>query len=100
MKKYLIAGLLVWLPLAVTIWVLHSALGLLDGMFDSMLSALQVVGFGVLLGHDTASVTTSALFGFIALVWGGSLGSGIASSLAVPEPVGLGSTVGDPTPVS
>ena len=33
MKKYLLAGLLVWLPLAVTIWVLHSVLGLLDGLF-------------------------------------------------------------------
>jgi uncharacterized membrane protein len=29
-KKYLLAGLLVWLPLAVTVWVLHAALGLLD----------------------------------------------------------------------
>ena len=33
MKKYLIAGLLVWLPLAITVWVLHSALGLIDGVF-------------------------------------------------------------------
>jgi len=32
-KKYLIAGLLVWLPLAVTIWVLASVLGMLDGVF-------------------------------------------------------------------
>ena len=30
MKKYLIAGLLVWLPLAVTIWVLQAVLGLLE----------------------------------------------------------------------
>jgi uncharacterized membrane protein len=33
-KKYLIAGLLVWLPLAVTIWVLQAALGLLNGVFS------------------------------------------------------------------
>ena len=33
MKKYLIAGLLVWLPLTITIWVLQAALGLLDGVF-------------------------------------------------------------------
>ena len=39
MKKYLIAGLLVWLPLAVTIWVLQAALGLLDGVFGWFLSA-------------------------------------------------------------
>ncbi len=43
MKKYLIAGLLVWLPLAITIWVLHSALGLLDGVFGSLLNASQAV---------------------------------------------------------
>jgi uncharacterized membrane protein len=43
LKKYLIAGLLVWLPLAVTIWVLHSALGLLDGVFGWVLNATQAV---------------------------------------------------------
>ena len=43
MKKYLITGLLVWLPLAITIWVLHSALGLLDGVFGSLLNASQAV---------------------------------------------------------
>jgi uncharacterized membrane protein len=42
-KKYLIAGLLVWLPLAVTIWVLHSVLGLLDGVFAWLLSGSQAV---------------------------------------------------------
>lgn len=43
MKKYLIAGLLTWLPLAITIWVLMWLLGLLDGMFDAVLHGLQVV---------------------------------------------------------
>ncbi len=43
MKKYLIAGLLVWLPLAITFWVLHSVLGLLDGVFASLLSGSQAV---------------------------------------------------------
>ena len=43
MKKYLIAGLLVWLPLAVTIWVLQAVLGLLNGMFVWLLSVTQVV---------------------------------------------------------
>ena len=43
MKKYLLAGLLVWLPLAVTIWVLHAALGLLDGVFAFLLSASQAM---------------------------------------------------------
>ena len=43
MKKYLIAGLLVWLPLAITIWVLQAVLGLLDGVFASLLGASQAV---------------------------------------------------------
>lgn len=43
MKKYLIAGLLVWLPMAVTLWVLTSVLGLLDGVFGWFLSASQAV---------------------------------------------------------
>ncbi len=43
MKKYLIAGLLVWLPLAVTIWVLHAALGLLDGVFSFLLTTTQAM---------------------------------------------------------
>jgi uncharacterized membrane protein len=42
-KKYLLAGLLVWLPLAITIWLLHSVLGLLDGLFAFLLSTSQAV---------------------------------------------------------
>lgn len=43
MRKYLIAGLLVWLPLAITIWVLHAVLNTLDGVFEALLSASQAV---------------------------------------------------------
>ena len=43
MKKYLVAGLLVWLPLAITIWVLSWLLGALDGVFAGVLSATQAV---------------------------------------------------------
>ena len=42
-KKYLIAGLLVWLPLAVTIWVLQAVLGMLNGVFVWLLAGSQVV---------------------------------------------------------
>jgi uncharacterized membrane protein len=42
-KKYLIAGLLVWLPLAITIWVLHSVLGLLDDVFGTLITGTQAV---------------------------------------------------------
>ena len=43
MKKYLVAGLLVWLPLAITIGVLSWLLGALNGVFGSVLSASQAV---------------------------------------------------------
>lgn len=43
MKKYLIAGLLVWLPLAITIWVLSWVLGLMAGVFDGLLVATEAV---------------------------------------------------------
>lgn len=43
MKKYLVAGLLVWLPLAITIWVLSWLLGALDGMFAWLLGGAQAV---------------------------------------------------------
>jgi uncharacterized membrane protein len=42
-KKYLVTGLLVWMPLAITIWVLSWLLGALDGVFDSVLAAAQAV---------------------------------------------------------
>jgi len=42
-KKYLIAGLLVWLPLAVTIWVLHAVLGIVDDLFGWLVTASQTV---------------------------------------------------------
>ena len=47
MRKYIIAGLLVWLPLAITVWVLLWLLGLMDGMFSWLLTiskALLPVG--------------------------------------------------------
>lgn len=43
MKKYIITGLLVWLPLAITIWVLLWVLGIVNGVFASLLSASQAV---------------------------------------------------------
>jgi uncharacterized membrane protein len=42
-RKYIIAGLLVWLPLAITIWVLLWLLGLMDGVFSWLLTVGQHV---------------------------------------------------------
>ena len=43
LKRYLIAGLLVWLPLVVTVWVLHAVWAALDGLFLWVLTATQAV---------------------------------------------------------
>lgn len=42
-KKYLLTGLMVWLPLAITLWVLLWMVGLLDGLFGSFLAGLAAV---------------------------------------------------------
>jgi len=39
-KKHIIAGLLVWLPLAITVWVLLWLVGLFDAVFAAFLSGL------------------------------------------------------------
>ena len=46
LRKYLFAGLLVWLPLAITVGVLMWAIGLMDGLFH-----------GVLVGSSTCCPT-------------------------------------------
>ena len=42
-RKYLLTGLLVWLPLAITVWVILWLVGLLDGIFGGVLSGLEAV---------------------------------------------------------
>ena len=49
MKKYFIAGILVWAPLSITVWVIAWGLGLLDGVFGSVMHAIILV-----LPHDAA----------------------------------------------
>ncbi len=48
LKKHIIAGLLVWLPLAITVWVLLWLVGLFDAVFAAFLS-----GLGPLLSDET-----------------------------------------------
>ena len=43
MKKYFIAGILVWAPMAITIWVITWGLGLLDGVFGSVMQAIIAI---------------------------------------------------------
>ncbi len=42
-RKYLITGLMVWLPLAITLWVLLWLIGLLDGVFGAFLSGVSAI---------------------------------------------------------
>jgi uncharacterized membrane protein len=42
-KKYLLAGLLVWMPIAITLWVLSWLLGVVDSMFLAVLWLTQTV---------------------------------------------------------
>ena len=43
MKRYLIAGLLAWLPLAITVWVLGWLIGATDSLFLWLLQAAEAV---------------------------------------------------------
>jgi uncharacterized membrane protein len=42
-KKYILTGLLVWLPLVITIWVLKSVIGTLDDVFAWFMVVAQTV---------------------------------------------------------
>lgn len=83
-RKYLITGLMVWLPLAITLWVLLWLIGLLDGVFGAFLSGLSAVtpvtlaplieklrhipGLGVIL-VASALLVTGALVSNVAGRW-------------------------------
>ena len=83
-KKYLITGLMVWLPLAITIWVLTQLIGALDSVLGGMLSGLAAItpasmapgwiqlrnipGLGVLMVAATLLVT-GALVSNVAGRW-------------------------------
>ena len=42
-KKYLLTGLLVWLPIGISVWVLLWLIGLFDAIFSGFLSALALL---------------------------------------------------------
>ena len=57
MKKYLITGLLIWIPLGITFWVLQAIVGTMDHTLDLLphqyqpesLLGIRIPGLGVLL---------------------------------------------------
>lgn len=55
-KKYLLTGLMVWLPLAITIWVLLWLVGVLDAVFAGLLS-----GFVALTPTNTTTDSIARL---------------------------------------
>ncbi|MBT9506075.1 DUF502 domain-containing protein [Rhodoferax sp.] len=81
MKKYLLTGLLVWLPLAITLWVLLWLVGLLDAIFGGFLT-----GLGAVTPQSTAEVIEQmrhipglgVLLVFSALLITGALVSNVA----------------------
>ena len=65
MKRYLVAGLLVWVPLGITIWVLHFLVTTLDQTLllfpesaqPDRLLGMHIPGFGVLLSFAILFLT-------------------------------------------
>ena len=67
MKKYIVTGLLVWLPLAITVWVLLWVLGIIDAVFSSLLSALQALAPAA-MGESIESLRHIPGLGLVILV--------------------------------
>ena len=86
MKRYLIAGLLVWVPLGITIWVLHALVSALDqtlllvpeGARPEAIVGFHIPGLGVLLSFAILFLTGMLAANFfgarLILVWESVLG--------------------------
>ncbi len=80
-KKYLLTGLLVWLPLAITIWVLLWLVGLLDAIFGGLLTGLQALtpdATGLVLNQLRHIPGLGVVLVFSGLLITGSLVSNVA----------------------
>lgn len=84
MKKYLITGLLVWVPLGITLWVLNFTISTLDQSLNLLPDSLQpddligvhIPGLGVILTFGVVFVTgilARNVFGQRLLLWGDGL---------------------------
>ena len=64
-KKYIVAGLLVWLPLAVTVFIVKLVVDLLDNIIlllppdyqPAIILGFSIPGFGIVLAISTLLVT-------------------------------------------
>lgn len=80
-KKYLLTGLLVWLPLAITLWVLLWLVGLLDGILGGFLTGLSALlpdSAGVLLERLRRIPGLGVVLVFTALLVTGALVTNVA----------------------
>ena len=88
LKKYILAGLLVWLPLAITIWVLSWLVGALDGILANVLFGLGSVLPQV---HTDSLQQLNGIKGlgvvmvFLVLVLTGALASNVAGRWMVKQ---------------
>ena len=77
-KKYLFAGLLVWTPLAITLWVLTWLVGVMDGIFIGAVSS-----FSPLVSSETVTILRNmpglgVVIVFLGLLISGALVSNVA----------------------
>ena len=81
-KKYLLTGLLVWLPLASTVWVMLCLIGLLDGIFAGLLSGLEALlpgnGRSSVINQLRAVPGLGVILVFVTLLFTGALVSNVA----------------------
>jgi uncharacterized membrane protein len=80
-KKYLLTGLMVWLPLAITIWVLLWLVGMLDAVFGGLLSVLGSVtssNFQPVLDRLRSIPGLGVLLVFSVMLFTGALVSNVA----------------------
>ncbi len=85
MKKYFIAGILVWVPIAITVWVITWGLGLIDQIYGSVMGALitvlpgqfsgdlrhfrEIPGLGILIVIAVITVTGLLAISFAGQWW-------------------------------
>jgi len=80
-KKYLLTGLLVWLPLAITVWVMLWLVGLLDAILGGVLTgfnALLAPGARPMIEQLRSIRGLGVILVFLALLMTGALVSNVA----------------------
>jgi len=87
-KKYILAGLLVWLPLAITLWVLSWLVSAMDGIFANVLSGLGSLlpqSFTDQFGHLQGIRGLGVVLVIMVLVLTGALASNVVGNWLVKQ---------------